>query len=541
MASIGAVATTGSTNLQANNLGLQDFLNVLLTQLTYQDPLKPMDNQEFMAQLAQFTALGQTQQLNTNVSALLNTQASLQSVGLIGRTIDITTESGNATGTVQSLSLSGDTPTMTVADDGWPVAHGRHDEPARQRPLTRDAATTITEGPPCSNSIFIGMSGLKSYSEGLRVISNNAANLNTPGFKSSSLQFGDMVYTTSGSDGSLEGQAGFGVQTMGTSLNFKQGDMQQTGNALDLGVDGEGLFTVRDEQGNLHYTRDGQFAFNTDGVLVDNTDQDKVVGIDANGVQSLFTLNGFRSNPAKATTTVEFNGNISSTQTTASVGTVTVLDATGGSHTLSLALTNNQATKPGEWAVVVNDGTTQVGSGTLEFPDGNIDPASSKITFSYKPANVAAQSITLDFSSDVTSFASGTSSTLAQTTQDGVAAGTLTGTTFDATGTMVYTYSNAQTVKGNQLQLARFDTTEAVKPVGSNEFDQVDPALWHTGVAGDQGFGSIKSGVVEVSNVDLSQEFSDLVIMQRGYQASSQIVSTANEMLQQLFTMSGGR
>jgi len=118
MASIGAVATTSSTNLQANNLNLQDFLNVLLTQLTYQDPLKPMDNQEFMAQLAQFTTLGQTEQLNTNMSALLNTQATLQSVGLLGRTVDITSgtgaNAGTVTGTVQSLSLSGDTPTMTV-------------------------------------------------------------------------------------------------------------------------------------------------------------------------------------------------------------------------------------------------------------------------------------------------------------------------------------------------------------------------------------------------------------------------------------------
>ena len=115
MASIGAVATTGSTNLQANNLNLQDFLNVLLTQLTYQDPLKPMDNQEFMAQLAQFTTLGQTEQLNTNMSALLNTQATLSSVGLIGRTVDITSGTTTITGTVQSLSLAGDTPTMTVA------------------------------------------------------------------------------------------------------------------------------------------------------------------------------------------------------------------------------------------------------------------------------------------------------------------------------------------------------------------------------------------------------------------------------------------
>lgn len=391
------------------------------------------------------------------------------------------------------------------------------------------------------DSIYIGMSGLSSYAEGLRVISNNAANLNTPGFKSSSLQFGDLVYTASGTGGSLAGQLGFGVDTFGTSLNFKQGDMQQTGNTLDLGVDGQGLFTVRDGLGNLHYTRDGQFAFGSDGVLVDKTDQAQVIGVDGSGTQSTFTLSGFRSNPAKATTKVTFNGNISSTQSTVSVGTVTVLDATGASHTLSLTLTNNQTTTPGEWAVSIKDGTTEVGTGKLEFPAGNIDPAASTITFSYQPANQAAQSVTLDFSSDVTSFASGTSSTLAQTTQDGIAAGDLTGASFDASGTIVYAYSNGQTTKGNRLQLARFDTTDAVKAHGENEFDATNATLWHTGTAGDQGFGNIKSGVVEVSNVDLSQEFSELVIMQRGYQASSQVVSTANEMLQQLFSMTGGR
>lgn len=391
------------------------------------------------------------------------------------------------------------------------------------------------------DSIYIGMSGLSSYAEGLRVISNNAANLNTPGFKSSSLQFGDLVYTASGTGGSLAGQLGFGVDTFGTSLNFKQGDMQQTGNTLDLGVDGQGLFTVRDGLGNLHYTRDGQFAFGSDGVLVDKTDQAQVIGVDGSGTQSTFTLSGFRSNPAKATTKVTFNGNISSTQSTVSVGTVTVLDATGASHTLSLTLTNNQTTTPGEWAVSIKDGTTEVGTGKLEFPAGNIDPSASTITFSYKPANQAAQSVTLDFSSDVTSFASGTSSTLAQTTQDGIAAGDLTGASFDASGTIVYAYSNGQTTKGNRLQLARFDTTDAVKAHSENEFDATNATLWHTGTAGDQGFGNIKSDVVEVSNVDLSQEFSELVIMQRGYQASSQVVSTANEMLQQLFSMTGGR
>jgi flagellar hook protein FlgE len=391
------------------------------------------------------------------------------------------------------------------------------------------------------DSIFVGMSGLNSYAEGLRLISNNAANLNTPGFKSSSLQFGDLFYTTGGNGGSLQGQQGFGVGTFGTSLNFKQGDMQNTGNSMDLGVDGQGLFTVRDGHGKLHYTRDGQFAFNASGVLVGKTDQSEVVGVGSDGAQGVFTLNGFRSNPAKATTKVSFNGNISSTQPTVSVGNVTVMDATGGSHTLSLTLTNNQATTPGEWAVAVMDGTTQVGTGKLEFPSGEVDPSSSTITFNYQPAGQAAQSVTLDFGSDVTSFASGTSSTLAQTKQDGYASGTLTGASFDATGTIIYAYSNGQTTKGNRLQLARFDTPEAVKSDGNNEFDMTDATLWHTGVAGDQGFGSIKSGVVEVSNVDLSQEFSELVIMQRGYQASSQIVSTADQMLQQLFSMSQGR
>ena len=391
------------------------------------------------------------------------------------------------------------------------------------------------------DSIYVGMSGLSAYAEGLRVISNNAANLNTPGFKSASLQFGDMVYSTDGSSGGVGGQLGFGVGTFGTSLNFKQGDMQDTGNVLDLGVDGQGLFTVLDGAGMLHYTRDGQFTFNSDGVLVDKTDRAKVIGIDANGAQASFTLDGFRNNAAKPTTKVSFNGNISTSETTVSVNGISVIDSGGTTHALTLTLTNNQATTPGEWLASIKDGTTEVGTGKLEFTSGDvIDPSTAKLTFSYKPASMPAQSVTLDFSADVTSWAGGTSK-IAQTSHDGVVAGELTGVTFDATGTIVYAYSNGQTTKGNRLQLARFDTTDAVKTHGDNQFDATNPAQWHTGTAGDLGFGNIKSGVVEVSNVDLSQEFSELVIMQRGYQASSQVVSTANEMLQQLFSMTNGR
>ena len=111
---IDAISSSAATNLQANSLGMEDFLKILLTQLTYQDPLKPMDNQQFMAQMAQFTSLEQTQQFNSKLETLITNQAALQSVGLIGRTVDITVSGSTLTGTVSALSLSGDSPLITV-------------------------------------------------------------------------------------------------------------------------------------------------------------------------------------------------------------------------------------------------------------------------------------------------------------------------------------------------------------------------------------------------------------------------------------------
>jgi flagellar basal-body rod modification protein FlgD len=107
-----SVSSSGSS--AANALSMQDFLKVLLTQLTYQDPLKPMDNQQFMAQIAQFSTLGQTQLLNERIAALVANQASLQSVGLIGRTVDFTANGSKLTGTVVALNLAGQTPVLSI-------------------------------------------------------------------------------------------------------------------------------------------------------------------------------------------------------------------------------------------------------------------------------------------------------------------------------------------------------------------------------------------------------------------------------------------
>ncbi len=101
-------------NLQASGLTQQDFIKILLTQLTYQDPMKPVDNQQFMAQMAQFTSLEQTQQLNAKIETLIGNQSALQSVGLIGRTVEVSTASGTVTGSVSALSLAGDVPLVTL-------------------------------------------------------------------------------------------------------------------------------------------------------------------------------------------------------------------------------------------------------------------------------------------------------------------------------------------------------------------------------------------------------------------------------------------
>ena len=389
-------------------------------------------------------------------------------------------------------------------------------------------------------TINVGMSGLLGYSRGLRVIANNTANINTPGFKSSSLQFADMFASHDpGSGGGLM-KIGYGLNTAGTALNFKQGELRQTGNGLDLAVDGQGLFTLKDASGNLHYTRAGQFQFSTDGVLVNRADESKVMAQHADGSIGEVSIAGLKTKEGKASTVAKFNGNVSSTGTDATIGSVKIFDSAGGEHLLSVKLTNTNATTAGSWRVELMEGTAVIGTGQIIFAGGRTQSGSGKVSVTYSPAGVPAIPIELDFSTDVTSFASGTLSTIAFASQDGYGAGALTDASFDDKGKLVLSYSNGQkSTDGPTLSLGRFDSVDAITPIGGNQFDATDSLAWRVGVAGDGSFGSVRAGVVEISNVDLSQEFSDLVIMQRGYQAASQVISTANDMLQELFSMRG--
>ena len=388
-------------------------------------------------------------------------------------------------------------------------------------------------------SIYIGMSGLTGYSQGLRVIANNTANVNTPGFKSSSLQFTDLFASGGGNGDGGAYQIGHGLGTNGTTLNFRQGELRQTGNALDLALTGDGMFTLKDSSGKTHYTRAGQFEFDSSGVLVNRADGAKVMALAGDGKLAEISIANARTSSGKASSTVSLSGNLSSTATSQTVSGVTVFDALGGEHALSLQLTNTNATSAGSWDVALMDGDTKVASKQLIFASGQPAPATQKLAFSFAPTGQGAMPLTLDFSVGVTSFASGNLSTLAMSSQDGFAPAAMTAATFDNTGTLVQTYANGQTIKGARLALGRFDSSDDVASSGGGSFDALNESGWHIGVAGTGAFGSITSGSVEISNVDLSQEFSDLVIMQRGYQASSQIISTANDMLQELFSMKG--
>lgn len=385
------------------------------------------------------------------------------------------------------------------------------------------------------DSIHIGVSGLLGYQQGLRVIANNTANMNTPGFKASTLQFADLLHASGGTTATPGSAPGYGLDTAGTRLDFRQGDLQQTGNDLDLAIDGEGLFMVRDAAGQTRYTRAGDFQFDAQGLLVTRTDGSQVLGLDASGHLGTISLAGLQVAPGQATTRVRFTGNLSSTNPQQSVGAVQVFDAQGAQHTLTLNFTGTEADQPGSWKVELLEGDTSFGTAQLVFADGQPTTQTRQLAFTFTPAGGAAQQLTLDFSSDVTSFAAGDLSTLAMSSQDGYAPGSLSKVAFDETGTLTATYSNGQTRKGARLALGRFTTPDAVQGIGGNLFAPAQGIPWEQGLAGDAGFGSIRSGVLESSNVDLSREFSNLVVMQRGYQAASQVISTANDMLQELF------
>jgi flagellar hook protein FlgE len=391
------------------------------------------------------------------------------------------------------------------------------------------------------DTIFIGTSGLLSHAKGLRVVGNNLANVNTPGFKSAQLQFANLFEQGSPGQQGASGSSGMGtgLATLGSHVNFRAGLDQSTGNPLDLNINGNGFFAIK-RGDKVLYTRSGDFHFDSKGILV-NSSGDHVMGLNGSGELAEVTLANLANNMPKATSTVTFSGNLTSIvavpAVNAKVNGITVLDAEGKDHPVSLTFQDNGA---GDYTVTVKDSAgATLTTGTLKFSAGFPVAGNNSISFSYAPAGVAAFDVKLDFSSNVTSLVSST--TLGVASQDGYAAGVRTDQTIESDGTVTLHYSNGQTAKGPRLALANFGSDDDLEQGAGSAFLLKPGASVQYGYAGSADFGTLAAGHREGSNVDLAEEFGNLILMQRGYQASSHVISTANDMIQQLFDMKGNR
>lgn len=393
------------------------------------------------------------------------------------------------------------------------------------------------------DTIYIGTAGLMNHASGLRVVGNNLANVNTPGFKSSQLQFSSLFVEGSGQRLPAQGagtqvQIGAGLTSLGAQINFRAGLEQSTGNPLDLAINGNGFYTVK-RGDDVLYTRAGDFGFDAQGVLI-NSSGDHVQGL-TNGQLTDITLDGLERNPPKATTKVTFRGELALTIATPQidqfVSGVTVLDTNGVDHPLTVSFHNEGN---GRFTVTAKDAANAtVATGTINFSGGVPVAGANSVAFSYTPAGGSTAPLLLDFSKLVS--VATTTAPISVDAQDGYAVGVRTDQSFDANGVLTVLYSNGQKATGGRIALADFASEAALEEAGGSAFRTVNGAKAEYGHAGAESFGKLVSGQREGSNVDLAEEFGNLILMQRGYQASSHVISTANDMIQQLFDMKGNR
>ena len=424
-------------------------------------------------------------------------------------------------------------------------------------------------------SLNNGASGLRSHSEALGVTSDNIANVNTVGFKKSRGVFEDVL-GRSLADGGAAPQAGSGSRLAHIEQVWGQGALMTTESPTDLALSGNGFFVVQGNSGGVQgqfYTRAGQFQLDADKRLVNS--QGMVVQgymVNAQGVMgtSLTGLSlGGSTLPARSTTSVDASINLDSNaavpaawnpaspETTSNFSTgVTVYDSLGNPQEVTVYFRKSGA-NAWEWhamtdGAAVTGGTAGVpsegASGTLTFnTQGALDTETTTAsTWNFVNAT-PGQTIAFDFGTSITTeggtgldattqFAS--PSTTTAMSQDGFAAGSVAGVSVESDGKVMGVFSNGQKRVLGQLAIATFASTEGLERSGQNLWAASDasgqPLL---GAAQSGGRGSVIAGALEQSNVDLGQEFVNLISYQRGFQANSRVISTSDEMYSELVNL----
>jgi flagellar hook protein FlgE len=412
-----------------------------------------------------------------------------------------------------------------------------------------------------------GVSGLLAEQQALGVVGDNIANVNTVGFKAQRAIFEDVLGHSilAGTSSALPGS---GVAIGDIQQEFTQGSLNTTGIATDVALSGDGFFVVQGAvdgiSGNF-FTRAGQFNLNKDGYLV-NPNALKVQGYASNGdgtfaattssiqaptssIQPRATLNAAVTANLDANATVPVNAwgdpattfasqaNFSSTQT--------VYDSLGNSHTMDLYFRN---TAPGAWDWhAVMDGVDTTSTGTLTFGTNGALTAIGGNTVNFAPTNANPMAITLNFGTasaagappvpgSMTGF--GSPSNVSSQSQDGYASGDFSGISIDGQGVVMGLYTNGQKIAISQLAVAKFRSNDGLGRAGQTlwiDTRESGPAAMGTAASG--GRGSVSSGAVESSNVDLASEFVSMIQHQRSFSANSKTITTADEMLQELINI----
>jgi flagellar hook protein FlgE len=420
-------------------------------------------------------------------------------------------------------------------------------------------------------SFSAGLSGLNANAAYLSVIGNNLANINTIGFKASTVSFMDLVSQTIGGASENPMQIGLGVIVGSISPVFSQGAIESTREATNVAIQGNGFFVVADDSGRS-YTRAGNFSFDANGTLI-SPDGQRVQGwteTDANGNIVTTSQPGDITVPPGVlrtpTPTSQFytRTNLDATAATGATFTTStqIFDALGASHLATVTYTKTGA---GAWSwattvegAEVTGGTAgtpfTIASGTLTFDANGVlstmtptSPATGGGSLPGDPDmdvsfttptwtnGAGANTISWDLTdannaSSLTGF-SGSSAT-SSISQNGSGAGMMDSITMLPDGTIQATFGAGQTVVVGQLAIAGFNNPKGLVKLGSNRYGESQMAgSPNVGTAGTGGRGTLIGSALEQSNVDIAQEFTQMILAQRGYQANSKTITVSDELL----------
>ncbi|MEJ5358187.1 MAG: flagellar hook protein FlgE [Desulfobacterales bacterium] len=406
-------------------------------------------------------------------------------------------------------------------------------------------------------SLYAGISGLSANATAMTVIGDNIANVNTTAFKSNRAHFANILSTSLGGD-SATANVGRGVEFWGAYAQWTQGSLENSSSATDLAINGKGFFMVQDPNGSRYYTRAGNFVFDKQGYLV-NPDGYRLQGyqLDANGnvgsITSIY-IPGERVAPPQATQNFNFDINLSSTAAPGDTYTTaqTFYDSLGNAIPVTFTFTREAADRT--WSVSASipasagSGVT-IGGGaslTIQFDEsGAMTVPAGDVPLSLTLTNGAAspQVVTWDLYNpsgdsfgDITGYASPSGTTFQY--QDGYPPGMLRGISIDESGVVTAAYSNGEMTPMFQLALVDFPSYDGLAKMGKNLYaESLDSGQALIGTAGTGRLGSVAPSSLEMSNVDLAEEFVKMITTQRAFQANSRVITSSDEILQELINI----